>query len=141
MPGLLIRLREKFPDAFVLIVVVAVLTGCATAPPRPVEVSLDRSTLEVRLSNGETCTGPVAVVPASNGRTTVSGEGRLGGCAAALDYRVEGETGTNPLRVVMEEVFTALGLPDAVAPDARVEITAPDGRAWTFASPPARARD
>jgi hypothetical protein len=134
------RLRAKFPDAFVLALVVAVLTGCvAQEPPRPVEVSLDRSALSVRLSNGEVCTGPVGLVPTPQGRTTVSGAGMLQGCGAALAYSVRGETGSNPLRIVLEEVFTALGLPDALAPVASVEITAPDGRRWTFASPPARA--
>jgi hypothetical protein len=132
--------RERFSDVFVMFVVVALLTGCAAAPPRPVDVALDRSALTVELSNGETCTGPVRAVPAASGRTTVSGTGRLQGCSAAFDYRVTGDTATNPLRLVLEEVFTAIGLPDAIAPAADVEISAPDGRSWRYASPPERDR-
>jgi hypothetical protein len=128
-------IRERIPDAFVMLAVVAVLTGCAVSAPSPVAVSLDRSALEVRLSNGETCTGPVALVPTPQGRTTVSGSGTLQGCSAALGYTVTGETASNPIRIVLEEVFAAIGLPDAIAPRAEVEITAPDGRRWTFASP------
>jgi hypothetical protein len=128
-------IRERIPDAFVMLGVVAVLTGCALSAPSPVAVSLDRSALEVRLANGETCTGPVSVVPTPQGRTTVSGSGPLTGCSATLGYTVTGETGSNPVRIVLEEVFAALGLPDAIAPRAEVEITAPDGRRWTFASP------
>lgn len=128
-------LREKMSDALLLLAVVALLTGCATQAPRPVAVSLDRQALDVRLADGRTCTGPVDAVPL--GRTvTVSGAGALQGCGADLTYRVTGETGTNPVRLALEEVFTAIGLPDAIAPRAGVEIAAPDGRSWTFASPP-----
>jgi hypothetical protein len=40
---------------------------------------------------------------------------------------------------VFEEVFGAIGLGNAIAPAAEVEITAPDGRTWVFASPPGGA--
>jgi hypothetical protein len=53
-----------------------------------------------------------------------------------LNYRVTADAGLNPLRLVFEEVFGAIGLGNAIAPAAEVEITAPDGRSWVFASPP-----
>jgi hypothetical protein len=129
-------LRDKVPDIVVMSAVVALLTGCAVSPPRPVEVSLDRTSLEVRLSNGETCVGPVSATRSgSGGGAAVSGAGQLGGCSVALGYRVTADTGLNPVRLVLEEVFAAIGLPDAIAPAADVEITAPDGRRWLFPSP------
>jgi hypothetical protein len=128
------RIRDKLPDAFVLSLVV-VVTGCAVQAPRPVEVSLDRSALAMRLSDGSRCTAPVTPVPGRYS-TTVAGAGTFADCAAPFRYTVTGDPGTNPLRFVLEEAFTAIGLPDAIAPRATVEIAAPDGRSWTFASPP-----
>lgn len=128
-------IREKISDALVLFGVVVVLTGCATQTPRPVAVSLDRQDVKVRLADGRTCTGPVEAVPLAR-TVTVSGAGPLQRCGADLTYRVTGETGTNPVRLALEQVFTAIGLPDAIAPRAEVEIAAPDGRSWIFASPP-----
>jgi hypothetical protein len=133
--------RARISDIVLMLVLVLLLTGCATSPSRPVEVSLDRTSLQVRMSNGETCIGPVRAVPAGPNRTTVSGDGRLQGCSAAYGYRVTGDTATNPVRFVLEEVFTAIGLPNVIAPAAEVEITAPDGRSWRFASPPEREDD
>jgi hypothetical protein len=57
-------------------------------------------------------------------------------CPVPLSYRVTADAGLNPLRLVFEEVFGA-----AIAPAAEVEITAPDGRSWSFASPPEREND
>ncbi|MFW5641289.1 MAG: hypothetical protein ACOCY0_00855 [Roseicyclus sp.] len=128
------RVLDKLPDAFVLSLVV-VVSGCASAaPPRPVEVSLDRSALEMRLSDARICAAPVTAVP---GRytTTVTGTGDFPACPG-FAYTVTGDPGTNPLRFVLEEGLAALGLPDGIAPMATVEIAAPDGRTWTFASPP-----
>jgi hypothetical protein len=51
------------------------------------------------------------------------------------------DAGLNPLRLVFEEVFGALGLGNAIAPAATVEITGAEGRSWLFASPPERADD
>jgi hypothetical protein len=66
----------------------------------------------------------------------VTGVGTFADCAVPFSYTVTGDLSTNPVRFVLEEVFTAIGLPDAVAPLAEVEIAAPDGRRWTFVSPP-----
>lgn len=135
---ILARLREKLPDAVLMLAVVA-LTGCTMAGgPRPVEVSLDRSEVTVRLSDRSVCTGPVAATRGANGQVLVSGSGVLQGCNAALGYRVTADAGFNPLRLVFEQVFGAIGLSDAIAPAAEVEITAPDGRTWVFASPAER---
>jgi hypothetical protein len=130
------RLRDKLPDAFVMLAVVT-LTGCVMiGEPRPVEVSLDRSDVTVRLSDNSRCTGPVQSVRGANGQVLVSGAGPLQNCSTPLSYRVTADAGLNPLRLVFEEVFGAIGLGNAIAPAAEVEITAPDGRTWVFASPP-----
>jgi hypothetical protein len=132
------RLRDKLPDAFVMLAVVT-LTGCvAFGTPNPVEVSLDRSEVTVRLSDNSRCTGPVQSTRGANGQVLVSGAGPLQNCPTPLNYRVTADAGLNPLRLVFEEVFGAIGLGDAIAPAAEVEITAPDGRVWVFASPPSR---
>ena len=138
MAPTLIRLREKMPDAVLMLAIVA-LTGCVmTTSPRPVEVSLDRSAVTVRLSDNSRCTGPVAATRGANGQVLVSGSGTLANCPVALGYRVTADAGFDPLRFAFEEVFGAIGLGDAIAPAASVEITAPDGRRWTFASPAER---
>jgi hypothetical protein len=129
------RLRDKLPDAVVMLAVVT-LTGCVGfGEPRPVEVSLDRTDLTVRLSDMSRCTGPVEAVRGTNGQVLVSGAGPLQNCATPLNYRVTADPGLNPLRLVFEEVFGAIGLGNAIAPAAEVELTAPDGRRWVFASP------
>jgi hypothetical protein len=119
---------------------VVVVTGCAVgAPPRPVEARLDRTTLALRLSDGTRCTAPVSVVPAPSSLhpagTTVAGAGTFRDCTVPFAYTVTGDPGPNPLRLVLEGVAAAIGIPDAIAPRATVEITAPDGRVHTFASP------
>ena len=135
------RLRDKLPDAVIMLAVVTV-TGCvAIGQPRPVEVSLDRTELSVRLSDNTRCTGPVAATRGATGQVLVAGAGELGDCPVPLAYRVTADAGLNPLRLVFEEVFGAIGLGDAIAPAAEVEITAPDGRRWLFASPPEREDD
>ncbi len=129
------RLREKLPDAVVMLAVVT-LTGCVSfGEPRPVEVSLDRSEVTVRLSDNSRCTGPVQSARGANGQVLVSGSGLLQNCPTPLNYRVTADAGFNPLRLAFEEVFGAIGLGDAIAPAAEVELTAPDGSRWVFASP------
>jgi hypothetical protein len=132
------RFRDKLPDAVLMLAVVALTSCVMAAPPRPVEVSLDRSALTVRLSDNSRCTGPVAATRGANGQVLVSGSGTLANCPVPLGYRVTADAGFNPLRLVFEEVFGAIGFGDAIAPAAEVEITAPDGRRWTFASPAER---
>jgi hypothetical protein len=133
LPGIL---RDKLPDA-VLMLGVVTLTGCVGfAEPRPVEVSLDRSEVTVRLSDMSRCTGPVAATRGANGQVLVSGAGALRDCPVPLSYRVTADAGLNPLRLVFEEIFGA-----AIAPAADVEVTAPDGRSWSFASPPEPEND
>jgi hypothetical protein len=100
-------LRDKLPDAVVMLGVVT-LTGCVGfAEPRPVEVSLDRSEVTVRLSDMSRCTGPVAATRGANGQVLVSGAGALRDCPVPLSYRVTADAGLNPLRLVFEEVFGA----------------------------------
>ncbi len=111
------------------------LSACAATPPRPVEVSLSQTLLEVRLSNGQTCTGPAPAAAAAGW------SGTLEGCAVALPYEVTIDPGTNPVRFVLQEIFTAIGLTDAIAPIATVTITDATGRTRTFASPPPREGD
>jgi hypothetical protein len=81
----------------------------------------------------------VQSVRGANGQVLVSGAGPLQNCSTPLSYRVTADAGLNPLRLVFEEVFGAIGLGNAIAPAAEVEITAPDGRTWVFASPPGGA--
>jgi hypothetical protein len=132
-----VPLRDKISDAALLTAMVVLLTGCAlqAPPPRPVEVSLDRSTLALRLADGARCTAPVSGI-AGRFSTTVTGAGTFADCPVPYAYTVTGDPGTNPLRFVLEEGFTVLGLAEAIAPRATVEIAAPDGRRWRFVSPP-----
>jgi len=133
----LTSIRAKMPDAFVMLLVVAVLTGCvALGAPRPVDVSLDRTELTVRLSDNTRCTGPVTAVRGASGQVLVSGSGPLQNCSAPLNYRVAADTDISFLRLAFEEVFGSVGLGDVLEPTAEVVITAPDGRRWTFVSPP-----
>jgi hypothetical protein len=82
------------------------------------------------------CTGPVGGHARRQRPGPRLGCGPLGIAPTPLNYRVTADAGLNPLRLVFEEVFGAIGLGDAIAPAAEVEITAPDGRRWVFASPP-----
>jgi hypothetical protein len=135
------RLREKLPDTVLMMAVVTV-TGCVgLGEPRPVDVALDRTELTVRLSDMSRCTGPVQATRGANGQVLVSGGGTLQDCPVRLSYRVTADAGLNPLRLVFEEVFGTIGLGDAIAPAAEVELTAPDGRRWVFASPPGQSDD
>jgi hypothetical protein len=98
-----VRLRDKLPDA-VLMLAVVTLTGCvAFGPPRPVEVSLDRSEVTVRLVRHEPLHGPGAATRGANGQVLVSGAGALRDCPVPLSYRVTADAGLNPLRLVFEE--------------------------------------
>jgi opacity protein-like surface antigen len=111
------------------LILAAALAGCAASAPRPVEVTLDRTLLEVRLSNGQTCLGPAPDA------VDAGWSGTLQGCAVAWPYTVDIDTRTNPVRFVLQEIFTAIGLADALAPVATVTLTDDAGRLRRFASP------
>lgn len=119
------------PRALILPTAAALaLAACTIGPPRPLSVSLTDTTITVPMSNGTTCTD-TAPPGAATGWT-----GRLQGCPTAYAYTVEIDDRTNPVRYVLEEIFTALGGPDVIAPLATVTITDGTGRTRTFASPP-----
>ena len=111
------------------------LTACATTPPRPLSVSLTDTNLTGPMSNGTTCTGT-----APEGAAT-GWSGTLQNCPTPYAYTVEIDPGTNPVRFILEEIFTALGGPDVIAPLATVTITDQTGRTRTFASPPPLPED
>jgi len=104
----------------------ATLTACASGPATPLRVSLDRSLLEVTMSDASTCRGPAPAQGAEAGWS-----GTLMGCAWAYPYTVEIDPRTNPIRFVLEEVFGD----SIIAPVATVTITDASGRARVFESP------
>ena len=108
----------------------ALLAACAMATPRPVAVALTATELRVTLNTGAVCTGP-APAGAEGGWS-----GTLQDCPARIPYEVDISPGTNPLRLILEEVFTSLGAPDLIAPVATVTLTDATGRTRVFASPP-----
>ncbi|MHC0053855.1 hypothetical protein [Actibacterium sp. D379-3] len=121
--------RTLLPAALTL-----ALAACAAqSGGRPEEVILTRNLLTVRMTTGEICKGPRA----SATQTEAGWSGTLQDCTTAYPYAVELLPGTNPIRWVLVEFFTALGGPDVIAPLARVTISEPGGgRDWTFRSPP-----
>lgn len=110
-----------------LIVLSAALAGCAGAPARPLEVTVSTAGIEVDMSSRQTCVGPA---PGDGG----SWSGILQGCDSPYPYRVTLDTGANPIRGALVQVFGAIGV--TVAPIATVEIDGPAGNTWTFRSPP-----
>ena len=109
---------------------VLALVACANlGTPPPSDVALTNDNLSVRLSNGETCYGP-APAEASGGWS-----GQLQGCSVAYSYDVAVQPGTNPVRMVLHEIFTAIGLEGALVPLATVTIDDGAGRDWRFATP------
>ncbi|MBO6603600.1 hypothetical protein [Rhodophyticola sp.] len=119
------------PRALILTTAAALaLAACTVGPPRPLSVSLTDTTITVPMSNGTTCTDTAPPGAAAGW------SGRLQGCPTAYAYTVEIDDRTNPVRYVLEEIFTALGGPDVIAPLATVTITDGTGRTRTFASPP-----
>ncbi len=117
--------------AIPLLVVPLVLAACTQGPARPDRVELTRDLLQVRMSDGTVCEG---IAHASGAEAGWSGS--LTSCPWAYDYVVEIDPQVNPLRFVMEEFFTAIGLDQALRPIADVTIMGEDGRSYRFVSPP-----
>jgi hypothetical protein len=69
----------------------------------------------------------VQSVRGANGQVLVSGAGPLQNCSTPLSYRVTADAGLNPLRLVFEEVFGAIGLGNAIAPARRSRSRRPTG--------------
>jgi len=112
-----------------------VVAACSLVQaPRPAQVSLSETNLSVRMGNGEICEGP-RPAGAEGGWS-----GRLQGCSAAYDYNIAMEPGTNPLRMVLDEIRGAVGLQGTSVPVATVTISDSDGRAYVFATPERRMR-
>lgn len=116
-----------------LLLGVAALAACAAATPRPLSVAASPGGIEVAMSNGRICRGPAPAGAASGW------SGTLQGCPTPYVYSVEIDPGTNPLRLLLDELFTALGAPDLIGPMATVAITDGNGRTRTFT--PRGARD
>ena len=113
----------------VWVLALVALSGCAMirhADPVPVEARLWADRVDVRFSNARTCVGGWA------GQS----QSPLGGCPEGWRVAVMPEEGTNPARVVVGAVLEALTLGDLLAPPASVTVTGPDGRTWSFVSPP-----
>ena len=107
----------------------ALLAACASdQDAAPKEVRVTQDTLSVRLTNGTLCKAPRP--------ETGNWAGQFDTCDSPIEYRVEGVDRTNPVRILFEEFFGALGGEDLLLPEARVTLTAPDGQAWVFLSPP-----
>lgn len=115
----------------ILLLPVLALAACANyGAPRPVGVTLTTDNLTVRLANGEYCRGPAPSTGASAGWS-----GQLQGCSVSYGYDVAIQPGTNPVRYVLAEVFTAIGLEGVLVPLATVTIHDGAGRDWRFATP------
>jgi len=109
---------------------VLALAACQPGNPRPDSVELDRDLLTVRFSNAETCLGPA---PAEGAETGWSGT--LQSCAYPHAYTVDIDPRANPIRLILQEVFGALGGEDILTPIATVSITDPSGRVRQFETP------
>jgi len=114
---------------------ILVLAACSfPQAPRPAQVTLSENNLSVRMANGETCQGPR---PAG---TSGGWSGRLQGCSTAYDYTIAMEPGTNPLRMVFDEIREAVGLQGTSVPLATVSISDGSGRDYVYATPERRVR-
>jgi len=104
-----------------------VLVACAIGPAEPRQVALDANLLTVRMSDGSTCLGPAPSTGAEAGWS-----GRLQDCPWDYAYTVEIDEGTNPIRLILTEVFGEFGL---LSPVADVTITDATGRDRVFQTP------
>ncbi len=104
-----------------------VLVACVMGSATPDQVELSANMLTVRMSDGSTCQGPAP----SNG-AEAGWSGQLQDCAWSYDYIVEIDEGTNPVRLILTEVFGDLGI---LSPLADVTIIGPDGRTRVFQTP------
>lgn len=103
---------------------IAVLAGCAAAPPVPQAARLSADLLTVTLSDGTTC------------RAAWAAQGRLDGCGPGFGYAVRVVDNPNLLRRLAVGLFGALGAEGALAPLAEVVLTDGAGGTWRFVSPP-----
>lgn len=115
-------MRPMLPRLSALLAVPLLLAACA-APPAPVAARLNTENLTVTLSDGTDCTAPA------------SPEGRFDRCNADLGWQIAPDLPANPLRQVVEAVFTEIGAGQTLAPMARITLTDAAGRSTTFASP------
>lgn len=113
---------------FALISFVLLVACASDQEAAPKEVRVTQDVLSVRLTDGTRCTAPRPEVG--------NWAGQFDTCDSPIEYRVEGVDQTNPLRIIFEEFLGALGGQDLLLPEARVTLTAPDGREWVFLSPP-----
>jgi hypothetical protein len=106
-----------------------VLAACVIAPePRPVAARLTPDALDVTLSDSRVCR---AEKPAEG-----PWEGALTGCPPGWRYAIDLDGRTNPGRLLVEAVLSALTLEGVLAPLAEVQVTDAAGRATVFDSPP-----
>ncbi|NUB46162.1 hypothetical protein GEU84_017345 [Fertoebacter nigrum] len=115
-------MRLMLPRLSALMAVPVLLAACAT-PPAPVAARLSTENLTVTLSDGTDCTAPA------------SPEGRFDRCNADLGWQIAPDLPANPLRQVVEAVFTGIGAETALAPMARITLTDAAGRSKEFISP------
>lgn len=108
------------------------LAGClSTGGGTPEAVMVQKDRIVVRMSNGWPCVG----FRNADTETATGWAGRLEGCPANYPYEVTLQEGTNPVRMVLEQAFGALGGENILSPRAVVEITGGRGKAWVFRSP------
>jgi hypothetical protein len=110
----------------------AALACAAAPPPVPVAARLSASGVAVELSDRRICR---AARPAE-AKAAGPWSAVLSGCPDGWQAAVAPDPATNPARAVVETVLVALALEGALAPRAAVTVTAPDGRATRFVSPP-----
>lgn len=118
----------------ILLPIVLFLAACSQTGGRPEAVLLENDRVTVRMSSGSPCVG----FRDASTQTATGWAGTLEGCPMPYPYKVTLQPGTNPVRWVLQETFTALGGDNIVAPLALVEVTAPGGVIYRFRSPASR---
>jgi hypothetical protein len=117
--------------SFALVPLVFALCACALsqANPNPTDIRLSRADLEVRMSDGTTCT---ATAPEAD---VTLWQGALEGCPDGFGYVVEIDPRSNILRRVVELVVKSVAPEAELPPVASVTITDTRGQTYEFVSP------
>ncbi|NBX41947.1 MAG: hypothetical protein EBR13_00430 [Rhodobacteraceae bacterium] len=117
--------------SFALVPMVFALCACALpqANPNPTDIRLSRGDLEVRMSDGTTCTATALE------RDVTLWQGALEGCRDGFGYVVEIDQRSNVLRRVFELVVKSVAPEAELPPVASVTITDARGQIYEFLSP------
>ena len=117
--------------SFALVPLVFALCACALSQvnPNPTDIRLSHGDLEVRMSDGTTCT---ATAPEAD---VTLWQGALEGCPDGFGYVVEIDPRSNILRRVVELVVKSVAPEAKLPPVASVTITDARGQTYEFVSP------